>query len=251
MASEPQYKDGETECEFFVNTCHCSNQFFHSFDVMVGSLIVCDAFYLLTQIDSFIGFLLPLYFVIFGCLICMFVLYVPAIINAVAPFYFSFLGRGILFLLIGSVVFVFEDEFSVITGVITWFVAFMYIFISIWIRYCSKYDFQLALPPPITQKDDPQIKAQYKQNKINNTNHNNKKGKAIQDAEDREQSPTTSDDHEAMNKHEVEKNLKYRMDLEVETMEPIDMETDTKRDGNTNTGDKHQYGVVAEKDDLL
>merc|ERR1712154_42556 len=58
-----------------------------------------DGLVLLTNMDSFISFLLPIYFAVFGCLIILFVLYVPGFMIAMIPFYFSFVGRALLFLL--------------------------------------------------------------------------------------------------------------------------------------------------------
>lgn len=259
MHADDQYDDKETECEFFVNTCRCGNNFFHSLDVMVGSLIVCDAFYLLTQIDSFIGFLLPLYFAVFGCLICIFVLYVPAIVNMLLPFYFMFIGRGIIFLLLGSVVLVFEDEFSVITGVITWIVAFTYILISLWTQWCTRYDFGFALPPPITQREDDYYAKKYAKDKGSNKKPREKIigpiGNQSNNANHTESSSERDGDEHTMTKHELEKNLKYRMDLENEEIEPIDIDNDIENDNDNNQktkGNKKQkYGVVAEEDDLL
>ena len=132
----------------------CGNILFHGIDIIVGVLILCDSLVLLANIHSFVGFLLPVYFAIFGCLMFGFTIYVPAMMNLYIPFYFTFTGRGIAFLLLGSMVLVFEHSFSIATGVITIIAAFVYFIFAIWTKWFSHYDFGCnQLPPPLAQRD--------------------------------------------------------------------------------------------------
>eukprot|EP00483_Globobulimina_turgida_P009784 UN09803 len=189
-----KYKDEETECQFFFNTGHCCNKIFHAFDLIVAGFMVMDSFFLLTEIGSFVGFLLPMYFAIFGILICLFVVYVPAVISASMPFYFTFTGRGILFLLVGSVIFVFNDELSVMTGIIVWVVAFTYLTLAICNKFCTKCDFGIALPQPLAQQKNI-VSAQ-----------SNKPAK-IHQANKRQQTPSSSYENNKIAKSKL-KNMK-------------------------------------------
>merc|ERR1719410_3061387 len=86
------------------------------------------------------------------------------------PFYLTFIGRGISFLLIGSVLLVFPDFLSLSASIITIIVAFIYLTFSIW-QYvaCSHCDFiiLLSLPSPFTQRDGKDIADSKSKNPIN------------------------------------------------------------------------------------
>jgi len=190
MSSQPRAQRIEDQDQFDdeepMDMMRCPNIIFHGFDAMVGLLLVIDGLVLLTNMDSFISFLLPIYFAVFGCLIILFVLYVPGFMIAMIPFYFSFVGRALLFLLIGSVVLVFPDFLSSITAAWTIITAFIYLLFSIWINFACfscvglVYFLPNSLPPPYFQRDtadsDP-----YKENKPASIDDANKQLQIISD----------------------------------------------------------------------
>lgn len=129
----------------------CSNLVFHAFDFVVGALVTINAIVLLFQTRSLAGFILPLYFTVAGIIIVAFTMYAHPKLYAALIFYFSFIGRGLTFLFIGTVFLAFNDDFSTATGVITIIVAFVYLIFSIWTKFCKLY---CPLPPPFTQRQD-------------------------------------------------------------------------------------------------
>eukprot|EP01083_Nonionella_stella_P029648 81560_1 len=135
-----------------INVGHCSNQVFHALDVLVGVMIVVDAISLLfTGVSSFVGFILPIYFAVFGVLIIVFVFYALPQLYASVFFYFTFLGRGLTFLFIGSVIVTFGDDLSLATGIIAISIAFVYVFFSIWTKFCN---LMCSLPVPLMQRSN-------------------------------------------------------------------------------------------------
>eukprot|EP01083_Nonionella_stella_P278765 948040_1 len=127
----------------------CSNVIFYGLDTIVGVLVIVDSVLLLTVVNSFVGFFLPIYFLVFGLIILLFVFYAPPQLYASLFFYSYFIGRGLTFLFIGSVILVFGDDFSLATGIITIIVAFVYLIFSIWTKFCKLGCF---LPPPVAQR---------------------------------------------------------------------------------------------------
>ena len=101
-----------------VGVCACSNLVFHAFDFVVGVLITINSVVLITQTTSFARFFLPLYFTVAGGLIVTFTVYAHPMMYRSLIFYFSFVGRGLTFLFIGSVFLAFNDDFSTATGLI-------------------------------------------------------------------------------------------------------------------------------------
>ena len=144
--SQTEHKDGLDP-----KLGHCSNVVFYGFDTIVGLLIFIDSIILLANIRSFEGFFLPLYFLVFGLLIILFVIYAPPQLYASLIFYFNFIGRGLTFLFLGSVILTFGDDFSLATGIITIIISFIYLIFSIWTKFCN---LQCSLPIPVAQRQD-------------------------------------------------------------------------------------------------
>eukprot|EP01084_Bolivina_argentea_P199587 341488_1 len=181
----------QSDCELFFTSCKCCNKIFHVFDFIVAGFLIMDAFFLLTEVDSFAGFLLPIYFILFGCSISLFIIYVPISIYLTIPFYFTFTGRGVLYMFLGTVILVFTDELSIITGVIIWIIAFTYMIISIMNKFCTKKcDFDIVLPPPLIQQN-------------NDTKSNKVKPTKIKQTNKRPRTPSSSFENDKITKHKL------------------------------------------------
>ena len=153
------YNDDETDCQFCARNSKCSNKIFHIFDILLGTLILLDSFVLFAEMADFIGFILPVYFMFIGAIIIMLSVCVPKIMNAYCPFYFTFLGRGISYLLLGSVILVFEHGYSLTVGSMTIIMAFVYFSFAVYTKWFASNDNDhksvcINLPQPFYTFDD-------------------------------------------------------------------------------------------------
>lgn len=152
------YRDDgdETDCQFCAKETKCTNKIFHIFDVLLGFMILLDSFVLFAEMGDFIGFILPVYFMFIGFFIMVLSFWVPKLFNAYCPFYFTFLGRGISYLLLGSVILVFEHGYSLTVGSMTIIMAFVYFSFAVyakWFALDGTKAFCINLPEPIYQPD--------------------------------------------------------------------------------------------------
>lgn len=118
-----------------------------------GIMIIVAAF--ISFAGSFEGIIIPCYLVLFGVLVAIMVFYIPPTLAAMIPFYMNFLGRGLTFLFLGSLLLVGSgnQEVKIAAAVITLIVAFLYIIL--WILY--KFNVvPCGLPPPFLQSDNAQ-----------------------------------------------------------------------------------------------
>lgn len=155
MHDEDQYVEDENDIKFFYKTCQHKNKFFIAADMLVGLMVLIGALVLFAQIHNFVGFLLPLYFLTFATGIIWFAVYTPAWLHAYCPFYFTFLGRGITFFLLGSVLLVFEHGMAVATSVISIIVACVYFIFAALNKWFVAYNLGCdSLPSPIIPRSE-------------------------------------------------------------------------------------------------
>jgi len=116
------------------------NLVFHLIDFIVGLMLfiwACTAFN-----GSFQGIFLPLYIIFFAVCIWVMMFWIPPALYSMLPFYFSFLGRGLIFLFLGVVIF----SGLIAFGIIVIIIAFLYITIWILVRFSV---FACTLPAPM------------------------------------------------------------------------------------------------------
>eukprot|EP01084_Bolivina_argentea_P139267 245011_1 len=129
--------------------CSVTNLIFHVTDTICGLLIIIDSILILSRVNSFhLVVFVPVYLIVFGLLICLFVIYAPLRLYAQLLFYFNFCGRGITFLFIGSILISFGDDLSIVAGICIVFISFIYFIMSIITKFCG---ISCSLPPPIIQ----------------------------------------------------------------------------------------------------
>mmetsp|Transcript_41002 Transcript_41002/g.67415 ORF Transcript_41002/g.67415 Transcript_41002/m.67415 type:complete len:221 (+) Transcript_41002:66-728(+) len=162
-----QYADDEEDMGRCKRTCK-SNKLFHGVDMFVSFMILCCSFVLLAEIRSFAGFLLPTYFAVFACLIFGFAVYTPKWVHTYCPFYCTFFGRGMTYLMLGSVTLAFDHHgFSIATGSIAIVTAFIYFSFCLINKWCNGSKFACTeLPVPIIvrgEDDDTERNNQLKQ----------------------------------------------------------------------------------------
>eukprot|EP00486_Rosalina_sp_Unknown_P002675 CAMPEP_0201574508 /NCGR_PEP_ID=MMETSP0190_2-20130828/19036_1 /ASSEMBLY_ACC=CAM_ASM_000263 /TAXON_ID=37353 /ORGANISM="Rosalina sp." /LENGTH=148 /DNA_ID=CAMNT_0048002829 /DNA_START=341 /DNA_END=787 /DNA_ORIENTATION=+ len=144
--------------------------------------------------------------------------------NAHAPFYFTFIGRGIAYLLLGSVLLVFGHDYSIATGAITIIVAFVYFAFSGYTKWCISDSQHLSLPPPLVQFNDVEF---------------DDKHDSIKDANERQETPDASTTDEFRNKEFKERQFKANQD--------INKALEIHMDGSTTDG----HGAQQEKEEDL
>ena len=110
------------------NVLAWSHVFFNVLDLIAATLQIIYGFILYQ--NSFEGFIIPIYIVLFGVVIFVMVFYIPKFLLRNIPFYHHFFGRGITFLFNGLLV-IDPSGFGLFAGSYIGFISLIYI--TIWI----------------------------------------------------------------------------------------------------------------------